>query len=68
MHIASSTQDNDNEFFIIARGGFEDRHMKLLTIETEGRLGTLWDQEPRRAVSRKILAAKTGRNWIGHGK
>jgi hypothetical protein len=55
--------------------------MKLLTIETESRLGTLWDEEQctqfcskdklwvastRRAVSRKILATKTGRNWIGH--
>jgi hypothetical protein len=25
--------------------GKADRHMKLLTIETESRLGTLWDQE-----------------------
>jgi hypothetical protein len=25
--------------------GKEDRHMRLLTIETESRLGTLWDQE-----------------------
>jgi hypothetical protein len=25
--------------------GKADRHMKLLTIETERRLGTLWDQE-----------------------
>jgi hypothetical protein len=25
--------------------GRADRHMKLLTIETESRLGTLWDQE-----------------------
>jgi hypothetical protein len=25
--------------------GNADRHMKLLTIETESRLGTLWDQE-----------------------
>ncbi len=25
--------------------GKADRHMKLLTIETECRLGTLWDQE-----------------------
>ena len=25
--------------------GKVDRHMKLLTIETESRLGTLWDQE-----------------------
>jgi hypothetical protein len=25
--------------------GKADRHMKLLTIETENRLGTLWDQE-----------------------
>jgi hypothetical protein len=27
--------------------GKADRHMKLLTVETESRLGTLWDQEPR---------------------
>jgi hypothetical protein len=73
--------------------GKADRHMRLLTIETESRLGTLWDHEgcnqfcskeelweaardeemkmpwqeataglpvPGRAVSRKILAAKTG--------
>ena len=25
--------------------GKADRHMRLLTIETESRLGTLWDQE-----------------------
>ena len=25
--------------------GKADRHMKLLTVETESRLGTLWDQE-----------------------
>ena len=25
--------------------GKADRHMKLLTIETESRLGTIWDQE-----------------------
>ena len=25
--------------------GKTDRHMKLLTVETESRLGTLWDQE-----------------------
>jgi hypothetical protein len=25
--------------------GKADRYMKLLTIETESRLGTLWDQE-----------------------
>jgi hypothetical protein len=25
--------------------GKADKHMKLLTIETESRLGTLWDQE-----------------------
>ena len=25
--------------------GKADRHMKLLTVETERRLGTLWDQE-----------------------
>ena len=25
--------------------GKADRHMKLLTIETESKLGTLWDQE-----------------------
>jgi hypothetical protein len=27
--------------------GKAERHMKLLTIETESRLGTLWDQEAR---------------------
>ena len=82
--------------------GKADRHMKLLTIETESNLGTLWDQEQctqlcskdelpvgsskrggnensvegreervastRRAVSRKILATKTGLNWIGHAQ
>jgi hypothetical protein len=81
--------------------GKADRHMRLLTIETESRLSTLWDQErcnqfcskeelwraardeelkipwqeanegpPEhngRAVSRKILAAKTRWNWIGYG-
>jgi len=64
--------------------GKANRHMKLLTIKTESRLGTLWDQEQcmqfyskdelweaatastGRAVSRKILAMETGRNWIGH--
>ena len=25
--------------------GKADRHMKILTIETESRLGTVWDQE-----------------------
>ena len=77
--------------------GKADRHMKLLTIETESRLGTLWDQEGRsqfcskeelweaakdeemkipwkeahaglpapEEVSRKILEATTGWNWIG---
>jgi ribonuclease HI len=29
----------------IDRHGKADRHMKLLTVETESRLGTLWDQE-----------------------
>ncbi len=29
----------------IAAHGKKDRHMKLLTVETESRLGTLWDQE-----------------------
>ena len=43
--------------------GKADRHMRLLTIETESRLGTLWDQEE----CNQTLAAKTGWHWIGHG-
>ena len=39
------------------RGGNED--------PVEGREGGV--ASIRRAVSRKILAAKTGRNWLGHG-
>ena len=39
------------------RGGNED--------PVEGRAGGV--ASTRRAVSRKILAAKTGRNWLGHG-
>jgi hypothetical protein len=54
--------------------GKADRHMKLLTIETESRLSTVWDQDAdeRLPVSeeqyqeREILAAETGWNWIGH--
>ena len=35
-----------------------DRHMRLLTIETESRLGTLWDQEEcNRFCSKKELWA-----------
>jgi hypothetical protein len=33
--------------------GKADRHMKLLTIETESRLGTLWDQEQCRQFCSK---------------
>ena len=83
--------------------GKADRHMKLLTLERESSLGSLWDQEQctqfcskdelwetakeeemripwkdgneessvseeQYQDSRDILAAKTGRNWIGHSK
>ena len=38
--------------------GKADRHMRLLTIETESRLGTLWDQEEcNRFCSKKELWA-----------
>jgi hypothetical protein len=57
--------------------------MKLLTIETESSVGTLWDQEQctqfcskeelweaakeeEMKIPWKVLAAKTGRNLIGH--
>jgi hypothetical protein len=40
MRASGSLQEVDGH-------GKADRHMKLLMIETESRLGTLWDQEQR---------------------
>ena len=43
--------------------GNAGRHMKLLTIETESSLGTLWDQEE----CNKVLAATIGWHRLGCG-
>ena len=38
--------------------GKADRHMRLLTIETESRLGTLWDQEECNQFARRKSCGK----------
>jgi hypothetical protein len=42
--------------------GKADRHMRLLRIETENRLGTLWDQEECRESS--IKKDPDGEDWM----
>jgi hypothetical protein len=38
--------------------GKADRHMRLLTIETESRLGTLWDQEEGNQIAQRKSCGK----------
>jgi hypothetical protein len=44
--------------------GKADRHMRLLTIETESRLGTLWDQEGIQFCSKEELWEVAKKNMI----
>jgi hypothetical protein len=43
--VTPESEEDEEEGVEWGRRMYGDRHMKLLTIETESRFGTLWDQE-----------------------